>query len=43
MAAQPLNSIVEMRVVISLRAEARAVVGTTLYQGRLEWRMTGGA
>ena len=35
MAAQPLNSVVEMRVVISPRAEARAVVDTALYQGRL--------
>ena len=34
-AAQPLNSMVEMRVVISPRAEARAVVDTALYQGRL--------
>ena len=35
MAAQPLNSVVEMRVVISPRAEARAVVDRALYQGRL--------
>ena len=34
-AAQPLNSVVEMRMVISPRAEARAVVDTALYQGRL--------